>query len=76
MQNSEIILSGSLFIALIGLFFNAIYLISKLNQNKFFKYIEHFSVCIIFLSYGFLGILIVLFLIGIMAKITMVLLGY
>lgn len=39
MQNSEIILSGSLFVALIGLFFNAIYLISKLNQNKFSKYI-------------------------------------
>ena len=76
MENSEIILSGSIFIALIGLFFVAVYLISKLNQNKFSKYIEHFSVCVMFLSFGFLGILIVLFLIGLMTKITMVLLGY
>lgn len=76
MQNSEIIISGSLFIALIGLFFNAVYFISKLNQNKFSKYIKHFSICIMFLSYGFLGILIVLFLIRIMTKITMTLLGY
>nr|DAK46589.1 MAG TPA: hypothetical protein [Bacteriophage sp.] len=76
MANSEIILSGSLIIGIIGLLFTMTYFIFKLYQNKFSKYLEHFSISIMCLTFGFLSILIVLFLISLMTKITMILLGY
>ena len=76
MENSQILIGSNLLIITIGLIFAIIYLISKLNPNRFSKYIERFSLAIIILSFGFIAILVTLLLIGLMVKVTMILLGY
>lgn len=79
LDSNGIIIPGSLIILLIGLFASLGYTFidkEKANENLVFKYLRRLMIAIMALSFRFLTILTIFILIVIMAKITMVLLGY
>lgn len=76
MNNSEIFVFCFLFIILIGTIFSLIYTLTGNSEEKIFKYLRHISICMSIVSFGFCIIITILFLIALMTKITITLLGY
>lgn len=76
MNNSEIFVFCFLFIILIGTIFSLIYTLTGNSEEKIFKYLRHISICVSIVSFGFCIIITILFLIALMTKITITLLGY
>ena len=76
MNNREIFVFCFLFIILIGTIFSLIYTLTGNSEEKIFKYLRHISICVSIVSFGFCIIITILFLIALMTKITITLLGY
>lgn len=76
MNNSEMFVFCFLFIILIGTIFSLIYTLTGSYEEKVFKYLRHISLCVSIISFGFCIIITIIFLIVLMTKITMALLGY
>ena len=75
-MQSEMFTFCFLLIILIGSVFSLIYIIIRNSEEKIFKYLRHISFCVSVVSFGFCIIITIMFLIALMTKITMVLLGY
>lgn len=75
-MQSEMFTFCFLLIILIGSVFSLIYIIIRNSEEKIFKYLRHISLCILIVSFGFCIIIAIIFLIALMTKITMTLLGY
>lgn len=76
MNNSEMFVFCFLFIVLIGTIFSLIYTLTGNSEEKVFKYLRHISLCVSIVSLGFCIIITIIFLIALMTKVTMTLLGY
>lgn len=76
MNNSEMFVFCFLFIILIGTIFSLIYTLTGNSEEKIFRCLRHVSLCVSALSFGFCIIITIIFLILLMTKITMALLGY
>lgn len=76
MNNSEIFVFCFLFIILIGTIFSLFYVLTQNSEEKIFRYLRHISICVSIVSFGFCIIITILFLIALMTKITITLLGY
>lgn len=76
MNNSEMFIFCFLLIVLIGSIFSLIYTLTRNFEEKIFKYLRHISFCVSVVSFGFCIIVTIMFLIALMTKITMTLLGY
>lgn len=76
MNNSEMFVFCFLFIILIGTIFSLIYTLTGSSEEKVFKYLRHISLCVSIISFGFCIIITIIFLIALMTKVTMTLLGY
>lgn len=75
-MQSEMFIFFFLLIILIGSVFSLIYIIIRNSEEKIFKYLRHISFCVSVVSFGFCIIITIMFLIALMTKITMALLGY
>jgi hypothetical protein len=75
-NNNEILVSCFLFIIAIGTIFSLIYTITGDLEEKIFVYLRRISFGISAMSFGFCIILTIIFLIGLMTKVTMALFGY
>lgn len=75
-MQSEMFTFYFLLIILIGSVFSLIYIIIRNSEEKIFKYLRHISFCVSVVSFGFCIIITIMFLIALMTKITMALLGY
>jgi len=75
MQNDMFIFCF-LLIVLIGSIFSLIYTLTRNFEEKIFVYLRHISFCVSVISFGFCIIVTIMFLIALMTKITMTLLGY
>lgn len=75
-MQSEMFTFCFLLIILIGSVFSLIYIIIRNSEEKIFKYLRHISFCVSVVSFGFCIIITIMFLIALMTKITMALLGY
>lgn len=75
MQN-EMFIFYFLLIILIGSVFSLIYIVIRNSEEKIFKYLRHISFCVSVVSFGFCIVITIIFLIALMTKITMTLLGY
>nr|DAK28136.1 MAG TPA: hypothetical protein [Caudoviricetes sp.] len=75
-MQSEMFTFCFLLIILIGSVFSLIYAITKNSEEKIFTYLRHISFCVSVVSFGFCIIITIMFLIALMTKITMALLGY
>ena len=73
MNNVETFVFYFLSIILIGTIFSLFYTLTYRSEEKVFKYLRHISLCISIVSFGFC---IIIFLIALMTKITITLLGY
>lgn len=76
MNNAETFVFCFLLIILIGTIFSLFYTLTYRSEEKVFKYLRHISLCISIVSFGFCIIIAIIFLISLMTKVTMVLLGY
>lgn len=76
MNNSEMFVFCFLLIILIGTIFSLFYVLTQNSEEKIFRYLKHISLCISIVSFGFCIIVTIMFLIALMTKITMTLLGY
>lgn len=76
MNNSEMFVFCFLLIIVIGSVFSLIYTLTRNSEEKVFKYLRHISLCVSIVSFGFCIIITIIFLIALMTKITMTLLGY
>ena len=65
-----------LLIVLIGSIFSLIYTLTRNFEEKIFVYLRHISFYVSVISFGFCIIVTIMFLIVLMTKITMTLLGY
>lgn len=75
-MQSEMLTFCFLLVILIGSVFSLIYTITKNSEEKIFTYLRHISFCVSVVSFGFCIIITIMFLIALMIKITMTLLGY
>ena len=75
-MQSEMLIFCFLLIILIGSVFSLIYIIIRNSEEKIFTYLRHISFCISIVSFGFCIVITIMFLIALMTKITMTLLGY
>lgn len=75
-MQSEMFTFCFLLVILIGSVFSLIYIIIRNSEEKIFKYLRHISFCVSVVSFGFCIIITIMFLIALMTKITMTLLGY
>jgi hypothetical protein len=75
-MQSEMFTFCFLLIILIGSVFSLIYTITRNSEEKIFTYLRHISFCVSVVSFGFCIIITIMFLIALMTKITMTLLGY
>lgn len=75
-MQSEMFTFCFLLIILIGSVFSLIYTITRNSEEKIFTYLRHISFCVSVVSFGFCIIITIIFLIALMTKITMALLGY
>lgn len=75
-MQSEMFIFYFLLIILIGSVFSLIYIVIRNSEEKIFKYLRHISFCVSVVSFGFCIIITIMFLISLMAKVTMALLGY
>nr|DAT20627.1 MAG TPA: hypothetical protein [Caudoviricetes sp.] len=75
-MQSEMFIFYFLLIILIGSVFSLIYIVIRNSEEKIFKYLRHISFCVSAVSFGFCIIITIMFLIALMTKITMTLLGY
>lgn len=76
MNNAETFVFYFLSIILIGTIFSLFYTLTYRSEEKVFKYLRHISLCISIVSFGFCIIIAIIFLIALMTKITITLLGY
>ena len=76
MNNSEMFIFCFLLIIIIGTIFSLFYVLTQNSEEKIFRYLKHISLCISIVSFGFCIIITILFLIALMTKITITLLGY
>lgn len=76
MNNAETFVFCFLLIILIGTIFSLFYTLTQNSEEKIFRYLKHISLCISIVSFGFCIIITILFLIALMTKITITLLGY
>lgn len=75
-MQSEMFIFYFLLIILIGSVFSLIYIVIRNSEEKIFTYLRHISFCVSVVSFGFCIIITIMFLIALMTKITMTLLGY
>lgn len=75
-MQSEMFTFCFLLVILIGTIFSLIYTLTGNSEEKIFKYLRHISICVSIVSFGFCIIITILFLIALMTKITITLLGY
>jgi hypothetical protein len=75
-MQSEMFTFYFLLIILIGSVFSLIYTITRNSEEKIFTYLRHISFCVSVVSFGFCIIITIMFLIALMTKIMMALLGY
>ena len=75
-MQSEMFVFYFLLIILIGSVFSLIYIVIRNSEEKIFKYLRHISFCVSVVSFGFCIVITIMFLIALMTKITMTLLGY
>lgn len=75
-MQSEMFILCFLLIILIGSVFSLIYIIAGNSEEKIFTYLRHISFCVSVVSFGFCIVITIMFLIALMTKITMTLLGY
>lgn len=76
MNNAEMFVFYFLSIILIGTIFSLFYTLAYRSEEKVFKYLRHISLYISIVSFGFCTIIAIIFLIVLMTKITITLLGY
>ena len=76
MNNAETFVFCFIFIIIIGAIFSLIYTLTGNSKEKVFKYLRHISFCVSTVSFGFCIIITIIFLIILMTKVTMTLLGY
>lgn len=75
-MQSDMFIFCFLLIVLIGSVFSLIYTLIRNFEEKIFVYLRHISFCVSIVSFGFCIIVTIMFLIALMTKITMTLLGY
>lgn len=75
-MQSEMFAFCFLLIILIGSVFSLIYTITRNSEERIFTYLRHISFCVSVVSFCFCIIITIMFLIALMTKITMTLLGY
>ena len=76
MNNAETLIFCFLSITLIGTIFSLFYTLTYRSKEKVFKYLRHISLCISIVSFVFCIIIAIIFLISLMTKIIITLLGY